>query len=206
MSEISALTRLYIPVRARPGDGDLLEPGNTTGTWSTMSGSPVLCQGDEEKLQLVLIDNIAGDIRSLPSGWTIIFSAKQWLNNTQQTTLLLSATGFSAFNDGDDSGYEADLSINVAAIDALFTALTSGDELVVRCEVLMQNAGATVRMRRHFFATLARKTYANEGVPTDGEPAYPAPDAIITTTQIQIPAGLRVVFSADGTFRMESVS
>lgn len=195
--------RLFIAVNPTDGSTVLLAPTDTG--YTAFSDVPRISQGDEMPLQLVFVDVVANAITSLPSGWTILFSAKQSVNGTQQTTLLLSADTFIAFTDGDITGYESDLNVNIAAIDTLFTALTKGDELDIRCEILLQNAGATLRKRFHFADVLERKTYASEGVPTSGDPVYPLPDAIITTDQISIPAGKRLVVNADLTLELQDV-
>jgi len=91
---------------------------------------------------------------------------------------LFSATSFSKVGSGADAYYTATLDLNTAELAA---ALTGVDPLDITVDCEIQNAVNSERATLQFAATVAEQGYAgSEGVPTDGDPAYPVPGNIVT--------------------------
>lgn len=152
-------------------------------------------------LELMFIDRAIDDaIVALPETYAIILAGKLSTNGVVSGDVLFSATGFVPFDDAGDTGYRAALDLNTTELE---TALGDNASIDVQVDVEIQNGDNTRRITLSFVVKVMPQSYAGEGSPTPAEPVYPAPENIITISDIELPAGKKLVFAADGTYALE---
>lgn len=153
-------------------------------------------------LKLFFIDRATAEaIVPLPAGFQIVLAGKLSVGGVISGSVLFSAMPFTEFDVDGDKGYSATLDLNTSE---LATEMDGEASIDVQIDVEIQNADNSRRITLSFVAKIKPQSYAGEGSPTPAEPLYPAPSVLLTTANIELPAGKKLVFSVDGTFALEN--
>lgn len=151
---------------------------------TTQLGNLVLHQGDISTLKLWLLTETGETltpfaVAAMDAEYTHISVAARAATDLDEE-LLFSATLFAEVGEDDELHYEATLSLNTEQIAELFTSDTMKTVAALLDIELSNDAGdKRLTVVGQWPVTIQRDLYAGtEGVPTDGEPAYPAADAI----------------------------
>lgn len=122
------------------------------------NGSPVLIQGDHLTLRLHFcrFSSAGLEIVDLPSGSAIVFAGRA-RDAIESGDILFAADTFTVSGTGDDLLYSAELDLNTAELDA---AIGTDAQLIVRCDVEVQNADNSRRMTLQFDATVRHEVYS----------------------------------------------
>lgn len=137
--------------------------------------TPVWVSGDKRLLRIFLkrLNATTGAYEAveIPEGYSLVFAAKK---SDLSGDALFSATGFITAGTGGDLHYEADLDLNTTGL----ASALAGKELVVVCDLEIQNPGNTRRRTFQINAKILKQAYAGETPVASGEPPYPDPDQI----------------------------
>lgn len=142
------------------------------------------------------------DVIAMPDDYTRIALAARPLENLTEDALLFSATEWELVGSGVTLHYEANLNLNTEALLAKFPDTdhtTRSIEALLDIELRSEDATkreSVVSLQR---VLIHRDIYrGDEGVPVDGDPAYPLPEDVM----LKAPAdgGYRV--AGDGTFQI----
>lgn len=154
-------------------------------------------------VRLYLYDGILSTTPvAIPSGYEMILAAKELVSDVPTGPVLFNATSFAPVTVDGKQAYEAQLDLNTTELS---TALGTDASLQCQCDLEIQNAGNTLRKTFSFKITILPQSYAGEGSPTPGAPAYPLPAAIITSDLVILPAGKRVRINDDLTLQLEDI-
>lgn len=146
---------------------------------SPASTGPQFIRGDKFALNIYFRQFSSGAWTGVELGATdaIAFVGKL-ADELDDGDALFSAVSFSKVGSGTSAYYTATLDLNTSELATALATATS-IEIVVDCEV--QNADNSERATLQFDATVAEQGYVGtEGVPTEGDPAYPVPANIVT--------------------------
>jgi hypothetical protein len=147
-------------------------------------GTLTLHQGDRFTISVWLLDETGSavaplEVAAMDAEYTHISVAARATTDLDED-LLFSATAFAQVGEDDELHYEATLNLNTEQIAALFTSDTTKTAAALLDIELSNDVGdKRLTVVGQWPVTIQRDLYAGtEGVPTDGEPAYPAADAI----------------------------
>jgi hypothetical protein len=131
---------------------------NVDGGSVRSGGSPTLIQGDHLTLRLHFcrFTSAGLEIVDLPAGSAIVFAGRL-RDEIESGDILFAADTFTVSGTGDDLLYYADLDLNTTELDE---AIGSEAQLIVRCDVEVQNADNSRRMTLQFDATVRHEVYA----------------------------------------------
>ncbi len=140
---------------------------------------PILVSGDKHLVRVWLVQpgpaGTTPTLQTLAVGEVMVIAGKL---KASAATLLFSATGFVAVDNGDGMHYEADLDLTPTALRDAF-----GEESAILCsvDVEVQNSSNSKRRTRQFVARVNKGVYTNETDPAPATPAYPAAAALLTS-------------------------
>jgi hypothetical protein len=189
------------------GEAVLLDFGSSTTGDRTRGVSWYLA--DCFDLRIFLIDRVSDARASVTLGGTdqLVLAAKKLTSSVPGGSVVFNAdtwtSSTASVNGVTLTYYQATLDLNTTELS---TALGSAASIEVQVDLEIQTAGNAKRITRAFDVTILAQSYAGEGSPTPGTPVYPAPSALITTSQLSIPAGMRLRIDASGSLIVETIS
>lgn len=153
----------------------------------TPLGTLVLKQNDKWTLSLYLTAetgeaNAPLTVIPLPAEFTRISVGARSADNLEEADLLFSVTSFTEVGSGQTLHYEAEVNLATASIEAKFPEeSTTLRALSALLDIELRNEDGTKRRSvvSQGLVTIHRDIFrGTEGVPLDGDPVYPAPEAI----------------------------
>lgn len=172
---------LFIDTAKPGGLACLLEGAQGAARQTALS----LVQGDDFTVRLffrTVPDGIytASTAVELDAGAELVMAGKADL---EETTLLFSATGFTADEDEDlGAFYSARLNLNTSELEEALDG--EEDALTVYVDVEVQNADNSRRLTYRFTLTVEQQVYDGEADPTPGTPDYPSPSAVMVKNPV----------------------
>jgi hypothetical protein len=121
-------------------------------------------------------------------------------------TLVIFNDVFTSEGSGDDAAMVGELSLNTDELIAAMEASTGG-YIDLDLDLELQFDSNAKRITYSIPLRVHRQHFQGDEVdPTPATPVYPSPGTIITTAQLVLPAGMRLVIDDNGNPRLESIT